>query len=375
MKILAINAGSAVSGAEKVLLQLIDHALSEGDTVTLASPAGAITEGLDPRIDHIAIEHQVPNANPGSTRARKPGSNAAVPLTWLRTARVLAPAMRAADVVLLNSTFGLPAVALAKQRAKVPVVWLVHDTIAKRKQEIAACLGARAVDVAIAVSEPTAERIRPYYRNVVVRPNGVVLPDAEFFARRGAAQGHDQGRPVVGMLAAITDWKAQDVLIDAVSLIDPAVLDIEVELAGAVFPGSQVYADSLHDRVDARGVANRVRFLGHVNPDDVFARWDLLVSPSRLPEAGPLGVLEAMAHKVPVIATNLGGSADYLRDGRGLLIPPDDAEALAQALQQFFADPSTAQRMSETGYEAVMREHDLSRTIPNMLEVLRGAAR
>ena len=127
MKILAINAGSAVSGAEKVLLQLIDHALSEGDTVTLASPAGAITEGLDPRIDHIAIEHQVPNANPGSTRARKPGSNAAVPLTWLRTARVLAPAMRAADVVLLNSTFGLPAVALAKQRAKVPVVWLVHD--------------------------------------------------------------------------------------------------------------------------------------------------------------------------------------------------------------------------------------------------------
>ncbi|MCT1597293.1 glycosyltransferase family 4 protein [Corynebacterium sanguinis] len=364
-----------MSGAEKVLLQLIDHALSEGDTVTLASPAGAITEGLDPRIDHIAIEHQVPNANPGSTRARKPGSNAAVPLTWLRTARVLAPAMRAADVVLLNSTFGLPAVALAKQRAKVPVVWLVHDTIAKRKQEIAACLGARAVDVAIAVSEPTAERIRPYYRNVVVRPNGVVLPDAEFFARRGAAQGHDQGRPVVGMLAAITDWKAQDVLIDAVSLIDPAVLDIEVELAGAVFPGSQVYADSLHDRVDARGVANRVRFLGHVNPDDVFARWDLLVSPSRLPEAGPLGVLEAMAHKVPVIATNLGGSADYLRDGRGLLIPPDDAEALAQALQQFFADPSTAQRMSETGYEAVMREHDLSRTIPNMLEVLRGAAR
>ena len=177
------------------------------------------------------------------------------------------------------------------------------------------------------------------------------------------------------MLAAITDWKAQDVLIDAVSLIDPAVLDIEVELAGAVFPGSQAYADSLHERVDARGVANRVRFLGHVNPDDVFARWDLLVSASRLPEAGPLGVLEAMAHKVPVIATNLGGSADYLRDGRGLLIPPDDAEALAQALQQFFADPSTARRMSENGYEAVMREHDLSRTIPNMLEVLRGAAR
>ncbi|MDN8812100.1 glycosyltransferase, partial [Staphylococcus aureus] len=83
--------------------------------------------------------------------------------------------------------FGLPAVALAKQRAKVPVVWLVHETIAKRKQEIAARLGAPAVDVAIAVSEPTAERIRPYYRNVVVRPNGVVLPDAEFFARREAA--------------------------------------------------------------------------------------------------------------------------------------------------------------------------------------------
>lgn len=79
-----------------------------------------------------------------------------------------------------------------------------------------------------------------------------------------------------------------------------------------------------------------------------------------------------MAHRVPVIATNHGGSADYLRGGRGVLVPPEHPEALALAVRQLLADPSWAVALEEEAFAAVVEEHDLSRTIPQMWEAVRG---
>lgn len=69
-------------------------------------------------------------------------------------------------------------------------------------------------------------------------------------------------------------------------------------------------------------------------------RWAIAVLASVLPEAGPLGVLESMAAGLPVVATDLGGAAEYLSDGVGVLVAPGDPAALAHALSNLIANPA-----------------------------------
>ena len=372
MKLLAINAGSAVSGAEKVLMDLLAYALHDGVTVTVASPRGDIVGRFPDGAAHLRIPHQIPNAAPGAGRVRRRFLTAMIPATWLVTAARLIGPVRRADVVLVNTTFALPAVALAARCSRRRVVWLVHDTLSDAKQKVAARIGATVVDTAVAVSDTTAEAIRPRYRHVVVRPNGVELPGPEFFAGKRRVLSRPGRRPVVGMLAAITHWKAQDVVIRAIAHLRSEGMDVDAELAGAVFPGSEDYERELRELVTQLGVSDHVRFLGHTPREEAFSRWDVLVSASRRPEAGPLGVLEALAHEVPVIATGIGGSVDYLREGRGVLVPPDDPAAVAEAIRALLTSPEAAERLAETGARAVREEHDISKTIPAMWGAIRG---
>ena len=136
----------------------------------------------------------------------------------------------------------------------------------------------------------------------------------------------------------------------------------------------------LWERLDAEGLAalepdlaGRVRFLGHADPAEVFPRWDLIVSASTSPEAGPLGVLEAMAAGVPVLGTGHGGTAEYLAGGSGRLVPPGDVDALAEAMRELIHDPDGRARLRDRARQVAERDHDLTTTLPRMLEALTRA--
>ncbi len=106
------------------------------------------------------------------------------------------------------------------------------------------------------------------------------------------------------------------------------------------------------------GLATRVRFLGWMDEDEaqaLLADSDLLVLPS-LNEGLPMAIIEAMAHGLPVIATPVGGIPELVASGRtGLLVPPADSDALADALQRMIADPQERRRMGADAL-AVWRE-------------------
>jgi len=110
------------------------------------------------------------------------------------------------------------------------------------------------------------------------------------------------------------------------------------------------------------GLGSRVDFRGRVSDDELratYAASDALVLPSILDARGDtegLGVvlLEAMSYGVPVVASDIGGITDIVEHNQsGLLVPPGDSAALAQALERLSRDAALAQRLGAAGEQRV----------------------
>lgn len=340
-----------VSGAEVVLLGLVELALSRGERVVVASPPGPLTARLPAGVRHVELPHL--GLGPGP-RLLRPVALAARSVVAARRVRAaLGPTGR----LVVNSLLALPAARLA--RPPGGAVWLVHDTLHRRDQRWVVRAGAGALRRAVAVSEPTAVPLRALGLVVAVSQHGVVWPVEPVDV--------DVHTPaVVGSLALLTPWKGHLVLLDALALLP----GVQLELGGGQFPGDAAHVAALHARAARPDLAGRVRFLGHVDPVPTMRGWDVAVSASTSPEAGPISVLEAMSLGVPVVGTDHGGTAELLRDGVGLLVPPGDARALAAAVRRLLVERGLRVAVAAAGRARVAEAHDLSRTRDAMLEAV-----
>jgi glycosyltransferase involved in cell wall biosynthesis len=100
------------------------------------------------------------------------------------------------------------------------------------------------------------------------------------------------------------------------------------------------------------GVERRIRFVGGVPKNSVgehLSRGDVFLNTTNVDNA-PVSVLEALACGLGVVSTNVGGMPDFISDGEdGLLVPPDDAVAMAGAVRRLLWDPGLAARLSRNG--------------------------
>jgi len=90
---------------------------------------------------------------------------------------------------------------------------------------------------------------------------------------------------------------------------------------------------------------------------------------SSVSEGLPMVLLEAMAARVPCAATSVGGIPELFSGGAGLLVPPQDAAALADALLQIVNDPEGRRRMAQAGFAKVAATHDLDRVVDEYLRL------
>ncbi len=181
--------------------------------------------------------------------------------------------------------------------------------------------------------------------------------------------------PPYRLLAAgrFVPTKGFDVLLRACHLLVRSGLDIHLTLAG---DGSRM--PQLRYLVRRLGLRDRVSFPGFVTHDRVsglFQNADLFVMPSVVDRTGnrdglPTVILEALLHRVPVVATDVSGISEIIEHGStGFLVPQRDVHALADAIARMVGDRKKAVEMAERGMARVRADFNALKNHRRLLEL------
>lgn len=261
-----------------------------------------------------------------------------------------------ARLVLAAKWNAHPAGAQAAQGAGIPVVWWQRDIARLTPAQIEAA--SYPADVVVCASRFSAEaqrRLTPRARIVQIQPGIPVATLASRATRTPEQRGRgDWGRPpLVGIVGRLDPFKGQHLFLQAAALIAQRRPDVEFAVVGGAVIGMEgQYPGGLHQLAQELGLTDRVRFTGH--QADVVPWLNALDVAVLATDGEPFGlvVVEAMSVGVPVVATNVGGPTEIIRDRlSGRLVAPGDPEALAEAVLELLDEPELRRQISAAGVE------------------------
>jgi glycosyltransferase involved in cell wall biosynthesis len=288
------------------------------------------------------------------------------PAAWLRLARDVARARRELgrlmdsfqpDIVHSNGATILPVAGFCARARGIPHVLHIREFFTEfgRAWRLYERVLARASDRIVCVSAAVARQFHPSVQpRVRVIHNG--FPPDEFarvtpgLSAAWRARWSPGPGPVAGVVGRVKlRRKGQETFLAAAALLRERFPAARFLIVGAPFPGNEEHLDALHRQARELGVQDCVVFTGEVEDGQAaLAALDVVVLPSGQPE--PFGgvVIEAMALGRPVVGTAIGGTPEQIEEGvTGLLVPPGDPAALAQALARLFEDAALRTRMGE----------------------------
>jgi GT2 family glycosyltransferase/glycosyltransferase involved in cell wall biosynthesis len=149
----------------------------------------------------------------------------------------------------------------------------------------------------------------------------------------------------VGFAGGLIPSKAPHILLDALDLLPPDSIIVDLLGGGGTYHGQQHYADALGPRLGHPAI-RRLGPVPHRRMPAALHDVDVLVVPSVWIENAPFIIREAFAARAPVIASDLGGMAEMVKDGvDGLLFPPGDAVSLARCLRRLIEEDGLLDRL------------------------------
>ncbi len=265
---------------------------------------------------------------------------------WLRRVRP--------HVIHANSLLLLPEATIARTLG-VPVVLHVHELHQPGRKRDATIRWASAVaDVLVGVSTPVSEMLVEHagHTPVVTVYNGVPLVD--------------RGRPadgpfVVGSVGYVSRTKGTDVFLEAAELALRERPQLRFEHVGQPrLWGDDEFDRSVEEAATSPVLREALTLRGRADVPDALTSWRIFVLASRR-EGFPLSTLEAMAAGLPVIATEVGGVPEQITHlETGVLVPPDDAPAIADWIVRLHDDEALRLRLGDAASEKVRASFTLT---------------
>jgi glycosyltransferase involved in cell wall biosynthesis len=274
------------------------------------------------------------------------------------------------DLVHTHLTYANVAGGIAARLARRRIIASLHNVDVNQHKHAAAKRWIEAgtlrwaADRIIIVAEGARKLAARNYRlpsgRLVALPNAldpatVRLPEGYDPSATRRALGVQPGQSLIAVVARLDPRKGHDVLFQAA-----AALRSRHARARYLLIGAGPAESALRREADRLGLSGQVVFLGvrHDVPA-ILAASDLFVLPSRN-EGLSQALLEAMALGTPVVATDVGGTADVVQpEQTGWLVAPGDSTALACAMDAALGNPSRARIYADAGRQLVWREFSL----------------
>jgi len=145
-----------------------------------------------------------------------------------------------------------------------------------------------------------------------------------------------------------------------VDIFIKAIKAIEDHVSNVAIVGDGVMKKELMELRDSLGLKDKIEFTGNVdNVNEYLSNSKMFVLPSRWEGFG-LAILEAMAARVTVVASNVGGIPEIVTDGKdGILVPPEDAIALGKSMLYMLNNEDMAAQLAENAYETVTEKFSI----------------
>lgn len=385
MKVLFVHHVPDLYGSSRCMLRLAARLVEDGHEVLTAIEGEGPLKGA---LESVGVQVVATPLMPALHRKELSRLSG-----WIRLIRNLLAARKffvrlfrdfVPDIVHTNSAALIPVAGHCAMKAGIPHVLHVRESFVEFGPlwTIYRWLLVRSASRVIAISGFVAglftdrqreKKVRVIYDGLPVRDfENIKTQDVDDFMQR-----FNLHRPLVVLAGRIkVKRKGQDVLVKAAGIIKTKHSDACYALVGSPFPGNEHHLTAVQELIRTTGVDHQFVLTGHLDrPLVAFAAADIAVTASSTPE--PLGnvTIEAMALEKPVIGTDCGATGELIRDGvNGRLVPPDDPQGMAVALDNLLSDPAHGRSMGLEGRTDYLARFEFEDHYKKILAVYRELA-
>lgn len=273
------------------------------------------------------------------------------------------------DIVYVNDSRALLYAVLATKLLRKKLVWYIRADVS---DTIFTKIGLRSSNYIITIANGVLRnlpisKIKKFEHKITNIYTGFDFEHYKIIDKNEAKEKLDISteKLVIGYLGSINQRKGLDLLIDAFIELSETHEWIELLIVGNVSTGHIDYWNALVDKLESSSVS--YKYLPYSdNISELYSAMDMFVLPSRS-EGLPRVLIEAMGHKVPVIATDVGGTKEIIEnESLGIIFDKDNKHFLIKTIKGLLSNREYLHILSENGYRFVSKKFSENKFVDNI---------
>ena len=283
-----------------------------------------------------------------------------------------------AEVVVSHHVWPLAVFGPTLHKARLPVCVYLHGPMGgngRLERWAAGYLPAQL----IAVSQHTLKTFRPFFPTTPAEVIHYPMPWPEHAFgmttenRKMLRQSLNTSADAVVILQAsrIETWKGQDILLNALERLRDIPHWVFWMAGGSQRPHEKRYLGAIRRQAAQLGLSERIRFLGERRDvRRLMGAADIYCQGNRGPEGFSLAFLEAFSAGLPIVTSAIGGAPEIIDQSCGRLVPPEDPEALSQALRELSTNPVACDQLGAAATRRAREVSDPARQLNRLRSVV-----